>query len=58
MTHYLVNLERKGEIAVLSLNRAERLGRRLEAEREAFVKQIETNEASNGIDKFLNRQES
>ena len=74
MADRLVRLERRGAVAILSLNRPARhnalvpellsdlladideLRYRLGAEREAFVTQVQTQQALDGIDQFLRRQ--
>jgi len=56
-TNQLVTLKRQGRIAIVSLNRPA-LHQHLEAERESFVGQVQTQQALDGIELFLRRQEN
>ena len=62
MTDRRVTLKREDKIAIVSLNRPARHNawvpeRRLKTERDAFVAQVQTQQALDGIDDFLRRQE-
>jgi len=53
----LVTLKHHRKVAIVSLNRPA-LYQRLEAERESFVSQVQTQQALDGIELFLRRQEN
>lgn len=53
MADRLAKLDRQGAVAIISI---EELRQRLDAERDCFVAQVQTQQALDGIEQFLRRQ--